>query len=265
MAAALQRFPAIRLHALYVASNHLHAVVTDEDGSLSAFCGFFLGNLAKDVNELVGRLGPVFHRRFSAEPILDDDAVVERITYLVCNPVADRLVSCWRRWPGLLLWAGDGRTTERSFRRLDIGAYAAARRAARSASKVHERDFFKTASLLISDPSDSDGRPFDPDRTRAAVAARSAALGSQTRGQRVLGQFGVVARDPHQRPTHTARSPRPLCHASDIDLRIAFRRAWRTLVAAYRCAAARFRGGETETRFPAFTFPPWRPLVGTAT
>ena len=52
---ALKRFPGIEAHALYVASNHLHVVVTDRDGSLSAFFGYFLGFVAR-----VGAAGPYF-------------------------------------------------------------------------------------------------------------------------------------------------------------------------------------------------------------
>ncbi len=258
MATALERFPAIRLHALYVASNHLHAVVTDADGSLSGFCGFFLGSLAKDVNHMLDRLGPVFHRRFSAEPILDDDALVERIAYLVCNPVADRLTRSWRRWPGVLLWCADGSSNTHSFRRLDGRAYDAARLKV----DVSPKDFSRTAILRISAPTDGHERILDPERIRSAVTARSATLTRALRGQSVLGRDGVSTRRPNDTPTRSKRTPRPLCHGSHFVARDAFRRTWRALVAAYRLAAARLRAGEIDARFPPFTFPPWRPLVG---
>lgn len=258
MATALERYPGIRLHALYVASNHLHAVVTDIDGSLSGFCGFFLGSLAKDVNHLLDRLGPVFHRRFSAEPILDDDAVVERIAYLVCNPVADRLTRSWRRWPGILLWCADGTSNAHSFQRLDVRAYDAARRKA----GVSRKDFFRTSTLRIVNPLDGDEQIISADRIRSAVVARSASLTRALRGQPVLGPDGVADRRTNDTPTRSKRSPRPLCHGSHFVARNAFRRTWRELVAAYRLAAARLRAGEVDARFPPFTFPPWRPLVG---
>lgn len=264
LATALDRFPGIRLHAVYAASNHLHLIVTDLDGSLSTFGGFFLGRLAKDVNQLLDRLGPVFHRRFSAEPILDDDALVERIAYLVCNPIADRLTHTWRRWPGVLYWYEDGSAESHSFQRLDAHAYTAARSAVHSPSSVRQRDFFRTATLRLSKPTGRDGRIVAPGRVRGAVDARAAALTRQLRGQPVLGHTGVLARSPHDRPTRSERSPRPLCHASRLDVREAFRCAWRALVTAYRSAAARLRAGDTGANFPAFTFPPWRPLVSPA-
>ncbi|MFN7955364.1 MAG: hypothetical protein U0610_26810, partial [bacterium] len=160
---ALKRFPGIRAHGLYVASNHVHAVVTDRDGSLSAFCGYFFGKLAKDVNALRERRGPVFHRRFSAEPILDDEAVAERIAYLVCNPIEDRLCEDWREWPGVLLWSQSRKPETFSFRRLNETAYEIARaHAERDGKKVKQEDFFEEEIVTISPVDDGDGGVLDP-------------------------------------------------------------------------------------------------------
>jgi hypothetical protein len=262
LAKALARYPAIRLHAVYAASNHLHAVLTDTDGSLSAFCGYFLGMLARDVNLLHDRLGPVFHRRFSAEPILDDDAVAERIAYLVCNPVEDRLAAGWRHWPGTLLWSQSGAPQTHVFRRLD----AVALRTAKAQSKhtgvpVREQDFVDRETLTIHPVDDDRGHCLDPDRIRTAVERRERSLAETLRGKPVLGPVKALRQDVNASPRHSDRSPRPLCHTSRREIWDEFRVAWRRLVSAYRETAARFRDGDLRVRFPAFTFPPWRPLV----
>ena len=48
---------------------------------------YFESNLAKAVNQIRNRTGTVFHRRYSAEQILDDNALVDRVLYIVMNPV----------------------------------------------------------------------------------------------------------------------------------------------------------------------------------
>ncbi|MBI4817663.1 MAG: hypothetical protein HY791_15485, partial [Deltaproteobacteria bacterium] len=86
LARALRRFPSIRLRAYVFLSNHLHLVLTDERGELSAFCQQLFGNLARETNELRGREGTVFPRRFSAEEIVDDEAFADRVVYTLLNP-----------------------------------------------------------------------------------------------------------------------------------------------------------------------------------
>ncbi len=259
---ALKRFPGVRAHALYVASNHVHFLVTDQDGSLSGFCGYFLGKLAKEVNDLRDRRGPVFHRRFSAEPILDDDAVAERIAYLVCNPIDDRLLEDWREWPGVLLWTKSHEPETFSFRRLNETAYEIAKaNAERVGKKVKQEDYFEEETLTISPVDDGDGSVLDPKAAVRTVERRAQALREQHRGKPYLGVKKILRQDANDAPKRSDQSPRPLCHTTRLALWQEFRELWRSLVTTYREISARFRQGVLRVRFPAFTFPPWRPLI----
>lgn len=259
---ALKRFPGIEAHALYVASNHLHVVVTDRDGSLSAFFGYFLGFVARDVNALRNRRGPVFHRRFSAEPILDADALAERIAYLVCNPLEDRLVADWREWPGVLMWPQSDQPQRYTFQRLDQTSFARARsRAKRGGTHIDRKSFVAKESVTIFPlPDEGSGIP-DANWIRTAVARRAQALRERDSGKRCLGAARIVRQHANALPERSDHSRRPLCHTTRRTLWLEFRALWRTLVSAYREISARFRGGELRARFPAFTFPPWRPLI----
>lgn len=259
---ALRRFPGIHAHAIYVASNHIHSVVTDLDGSLSAFFGYFFGQLAKDVNTLRDRRGPVFHRRFSAEPILDDDAVCERIAYLVCNPIIDRLTHHWREWPGVLLWTKLDQPEVYRFRRPNEPDHGvASSRAARDPKNPKKADRFDEEIVAISPVDDADGRLLDPHAIAHAVEQRVRTAREQLRGKPALGAKGILRQAFNDAPKQPDDSPRPLCHTTRLALWHEFRDLWRTIVSAYREISARFRQGEIRARFPAFTFPPWRPLI----
>ncbi|MFN7956067.1 MAG: hypothetical protein U0610_30425 [bacterium] len=259
---ALKRFPGVHAHAIYVASNHLHACVTDRDGSLSAFVGYFLGQLAKDVNALRERRGPIFHRRFSAEPILDDDAVAERIAYLVCNPIDDRLLEDWREWPGILLWTQSDQPETYRFRRLNETAYDLAKaHAERQGKNIKQEDYFEEETVTISPVDDGDGGVLDPNAIVRAVERRAQALREQHRGKPYLGVKKILRQDANDAPKRSDHSPRPLCHTTRLALWQEFRERWRSLVATYREISERFRQGALRARFPAFTFPPWRPLI----
>src|SRR5262249_5848895 len=95
---ATARFTRIELHGVVMMSNHLHILLVDRASQLSSFMEYFLGHLARAVNEHRGRSGAVFDRRFSAEPILDEDARSARLIYLVANPVDAVLVPSHEQW-----------------------------------------------------------------------------------------------------------------------------------------------------------------------
>lgn len=177
LAKATQRFPGIRVHAAIQLSNHTHLCVTDDDGSLAAFCGYFFGMLARDVNELRDRSGPAFHRRYSAEPLLDREATLQKIAYLVCNPVEAGLVRDWREWPGVLVFTQTRDHETHSYRRLDAIAYRAAKaRAGRERKTVKQSDFWMEGVLILHPFDEGDADILDPAAICDAVDGRQRAL-----------------------------------------------------------------------------------------
>ncbi len=115
LAEAAERFR-VQLIAWVVMSNHYHAVVHDTDGRLPAFLAHFHRNVAKAVNRLRGR----HENMWSAEetcvtylPTPED--VLEKVVYVLTNPVAANLVERAREWPGLhSIGHLDGRSTTHS-------------------------------------------------------------------------------------------------------------------------------------------------------
>jgi REP element-mobilizing transposase RayT len=76
--------PPVEVFAVVVMSNHLHLVVRAPGKNLAAFMGYFLARVAQTLNLLLGRVGPVFPRRYDAQPVLDEEAAAGRIKY-VCG------------------------------------------------------------------------------------------------------------------------------------------------------------------------------------
>src|SRR6185369_15868084 len=75
LARAVSRFD-IELYGFIFASNHVHLLLRARNGALSAFMQYLLGNLVRKVGRLVNWTGALWERRFSAEAVLDDGAVV---------------------------------------------------------------------------------------------------------------------------------------------------------------------------------------------
>lgn len=246
---ALERSPGITLYAVLAMSNHLHMVVRDERGQLPGFMCYYLGNLARSVNAIRGRSGPVFHRRYDATRILDPRAAVHYLAYLVANPVRAGLVERHDQWPGLLLYA---RRTPRQIRFVDInrtGHRHSKRRAGSGSRRGARGDSVDSHASITVHPlpfESHDGAPtllggralfsLDP-KSHALVnsvadtplvldrpAARQFMSASETAyrqvlkterdlrraGCRVTGARKVLTQDPTRVPTQSNNSLRPL-------------------------------------------------------
>src|SRR5262244_2886292 len=95
------RLHGVELFAFSVISNHLHLIVRAPRGNLPRFMQYLLTNISKKVGKLVGWRGSFWERRYSAEPILDETALLERLSYVLSHGVKEGLVRRCRDWPGL--------------------------------------------------------------------------------------------------------------------------------------------------------------------
>jgi putative transposase len=91
----------VEVHALCAMSTHLHLVVTDVQGILPRFLQFFHRIVALGTKVLRKWEGSVWdHEATSVVRLLTHAAVVEKIAYVLANPVAAGLVRHASEWPG---------------------------------------------------------------------------------------------------------------------------------------------------------------------
>jgi REP element-mobilizing transposase RayT len=260
---AQRQFPLLRIIAVCVLSNHLHLVVHDQKGQLAAWASYFLGNLARAVNRLRERSGACFERRYSAEPILDDEALLDRLVYTVTNPVKAGLCSRTDQWPGVVLFARGSQREEIPVSWTDRDQERRERaRAQRRGVTTPGSDSFRVEASLVIDPLFAERGRSRGTRLCLAIEAREAELAAERRraGLRPLGASRVLSQSWHAAPRDPKRAPRPLCHAADPAIREAFREAFCVFVDLFREASARLREG-VSIAFPDWSFPPGRPLV----
>lgn len=296
LARSLSRFEGMALHGAVVLSNHLHLLVCDRRGELSRFMEYFLGNLGRAVNRLRCRSGPCFHRRYDdGGQVLDTVAAVERLAYLVANPVSAGLVARHDDWPGLLLYARD-KPRRHWFVRFDASAWRAARGRRRTRRRVDPAPFHEHVSLTVEPLPfawDADGAALlgatallnltpaagslidtapraIPSRdgyagaNRAALAkVRSVEAAARrhraVEGRSVMGRERILAEPPTARPRRAHASPRPVCHTSLAQARALFAAAIQLFRKAYTTAAIAFH-----RRAPGVAFPPFSLLPGGA-
>ena len=200
---ALKRYPGIKLYAAVQMSNHFHFVLKDTSSELASFMRYFEANLAKATNQLRKRSGPVFHRRYSAEPILDEAAFDDRILYTVMNPVRAGLVRIHERWPGVVLLA-KREPSKHVFKWFDQTKYDRQRKQQIVRPKeAYLRKIKIKVAPIPNEEALSNAIKEDEERTREL-----------RKGFGVLGIRKVLKQDPFSAPHSPKKSPRPKCHTT---------------------------------------------------
>jgi putative transposase len=241
LAVAARRY-GIQLHAFCVMSNHYHLVLTDPHARLPSFLQFLDGLAGRAINALLGRKeafwGP---DSYSAVELAGPEAVLDKTTYTLANPVAAGLVRRGRRWPGL--WSSPD----------SIGAPGCL---VKRPNHFFDPDGTMPASVtltLSTPPGFASPAAFrDPLTSALSVAEDEAA--------RTSGPFLGIPRILKQRWSARASSPEPL---GRLNPRVAGRNKWKRIerlarlasfLADYRAALQDWRAGRRDALFPAGTY-----------
>jgi REP element-mobilizing transposase RayT len=92
----------LEIYALIFLSNHFHFLLRDNKGTLSEFMGYFQGNVAKAINEKLGRKGDFWAREYD-DVLVDDQSdldFLDRYAYILCNSVKAGLTDKAEDWFG---------------------------------------------------------------------------------------------------------------------------------------------------------------------
>lgn len=243
----------ILVHAVTLMSTHEHLIVTDTQGRLPLFLRKHHRLVSLGTKSLRKWEGPTWDtEQTSVVRLLTEQAVVEKIAYVMANPVQAGLVRHARDWPGITVLPQElGRRTWQLTR---PHAYFCA----------NNPQWPETVELSISVPPVYEARRRAED-LRKAVGHELERLERLThqqmkkRGWRFLGAARVCRLSPYRRATSfeqlRSRSPtlavgrgqRKVFFAAAAELR-AFRKA-------YREALAKWRAGRRSVVFPQGT---WR-------
>ncbi len=245
LAVAAKRY-GIVLHAACVMSNHYHLVLTDLRAELPRFCQFLDGLLARVLNASYGRWESFWApASYSAVRLVSAEDVVEKVGYVLANPVAAGLVSHGGEWPGL--WTAPERIG---------GGGEIVQRPERFFSKegtMPEREVLAFAVPAGFVSAEAFRQAVE---VRTAELERAAAKKLESEGKRFVGARRV------QRQKHTDR-PGAGERRRGLNPRIAAADKWKRVEAlgrliefqrAYREALARLQRGARRVVFPPGTY-----------
>jgi REP element-mobilizing transposase RayT len=245
LAVAAERY-GILLHAFCVLSNHYHLVVTDPHARLPEFHRYLDGLVARATNCCLGRWESFWDPdSYSAVRLETASDVLDKMVYVLANPVAAGLVRHGSEWPGL--WS-DPRL---------IGASPTA--------VDRPREFFRekgpmppSAQLQLAPPPgfESDEFLVQALRQQLGEAEHRAAAKLAGEGRSVLGAARVLAQKPRSRPApgepRRALSPRLACRNKWGRIEALLRLA--EFGRAYRDALRAWKAGVRDVLFPPGTW-----------
>jgi REP element-mobilizing transposase RayT len=256
--AVQQSAGSVRLHAFTFASNHFHLLVWARGAALASFMQYLRSNLSKKVGRLVDWSGGFWERRYSAEPVLDDTALVGRLRYVLAHGVKEGLVERSSEWPGLTCLPqllGPARRLFQWFNWTKRWSKRGSEDMAGARGRFAE-EWAEPVELEVTPLPCWKGLGEEERQHAVRGLVEEVEAEARARDKPVLGASTVRAQHPHTRPERLKRSPRPLGHASTRQALRELREQYRTFVAAFREAAARWMRGDFSAPFPLFSFPP---------
>jgi REP element-mobilizing transposase RayT len=241
LALAAKRY-GIRIHSFCVLSNHSHIVLSDPHARLPAFQQYLDSLVALALNTFHGRCENFWAPDTYSAVMLGSTAdVIDKITYVLANPVAAGLVRHGRQWPGL--WSApeqidtviEVRRPEHFF---DAGG-----------------SLPKTVSLKLSRPRGFDSTKAFRRDLSTSLADREQKAARACEG-RFLGIAKVLAQPSSSRPRsiEPRRGLNPRIGAGDKWKRIELLQDLADFLRAYRDAWLARRSGRLGTIFPFGTY-----------
>lgn len=240
------------VHAVNLMSTHSHLVLTDPHGQMSPFNRQLNRLVSLGTKVLRKWEGPVWdHDRPSVVELLTEQAMIEKLAYVITNPVTAGLVRQAQDWPGLTVRPQDlGRRTLR-VRRPDVFF------------DPNNPQWPESIELRLSLPPVLEEQ-YSATRVRQAVGEeverleRQARQEARARNWRIYGADRIRRMSPYQR----AKSLEPLrdrnpTFATGRGQGAVFLRAVQALRAfrwAYREALRRWKEGVRDVWFPAGTW-----------
>lgn len=253
----------IHLYGVVALSNHMHMLLRAPRGNLADFMAYVNGQIATNVNRLLGRKHQLWSRRYAAAPVLDEKAELERLGYLLANPanagVADSIVE----WIGVSSAPFLFQQDEQRFVCFDRTAWYEAGRPEDigpflSTAVLAHKLLPQFLNLQMKRVQRKVRRAIKAQLKPLPVVEMKSAIDPAFRARRTLLCRTVV---PPERPDASKknprkRSPQPLFHTTHAPLGHLYRQWYRVFCAAYKTSALEYRAGNTDVEFPSGSFAP---------
>jgi REP-associated tyrosine transposase len=93
----------IELHGFVIMSNHIHMIISDKYGTIPFFLRDFFSLTAKSLNKKLKKTQSIWSSsRPGITRLITPQDVINKMVYILANPVKAHIVKKHSRWPGLI-------------------------------------------------------------------------------------------------------------------------------------------------------------------
>jgi REP element-mobilizing transposase RayT len=257
LARALARY-GVEVHAFFYASNHYHLIISiPAVWDMAAFMAYLNGNTAREAARLVDWTGRFWSRRYRSIEILDDEAQVERMEYILSQGVKDGLIAHPTDWPGATCVHALLDDTPIPGIWVDRTALYHARR---TNPALTEDDFTEPTSFELTP------LPVWAHLTHAERRIRIEALidkvvaegekKNREENRTPMGPHAMQHVNPHDSPSSPKTGNAPRAHWRDPSYWFDHAIRFKAFLDEYREASTLYLRGKTDVTFPDDCFPP---------
>ena len=265
---ALEKYgQGLKVFAFIFLSNHFHILVRDTMGTLARFMCYFEANVARAINEIIGRKGTFWQDNYDDKIVDGEKKFWGAYTYVTCNAVKAGLVNTAKEWIG---WSSydHALTGERySFTAINRNRYNKASRNRKE--KPDPKQYEETYSFCLETPLGLEGKGIEEqaEDILPRIAEQEAAFQDARDDKPPLGTDGIQGQSPFDRPCTSERKPKRR-FACDSNEKLHERlEGFREFVGKYADVHEQFRKNLKTTapfhnQWPVGSYPPgrWRPI-----
>jgi hypothetical protein len=256
---AQRKYPDYSLLDFTLMGNHPHHVMRTTTTRPAEVLRYIHAPIARWVNKLHRRRGPVFGQRYDDKALLDSPATLNALLYSAANPVRAHLTERAEQWMGLSTWRAIAAGEEE----LRVSWFDEARWRRRGAKEGQRERFMRTAVVKLGVPFEWEQLDADAlERERASLRARMREIEADCARERAAANASpaqpetTLSQDPRGRPALASlRRPRERA-AGAPPLVERHREEYQVVLPVYWRQSAIFRSGEF-VAFPDGTYPPW--------
>jgi len=226
-------------------SNHFHMQAKDTEGTLAEFMWFFEGNVAKAINEHLGRTGAHFWQGHYDDQIIEGERTFwKKYFYVLANAVKSGLVNSTKEWIGWNSLSMALTEKEFSITGLNKTRFHNSTRGNNKKKKT-DKEFQDTFTFKLAIP------PMLEDKTKkerrkiikSMLKQAEKYYISSRKNKRPLGVKKVLQQVYTEKPKRPSKRPKKRFACDTKKDEIMFMKIYREFVHAYKTAYVSYRSG----------------------
>ncbi len=264
MARAIHRY-GVKLFGVVWMGNHAHLLLQAPMQNFADFMCYLNGQIAANVNRYLGRQHQLWARRAAVAQVLDETEELEKLGYILANPLNAGIASAVDNWPGLSSATFFTSGQVQRFLCFDRTSWHKKGRPDNIAPFLSTVELRHELLPQLQGLGEKERRRLINKLIKAKTKSSSTSTYEREQDSSLSVRTQLVLRTvlPTDRPESAKRNPRkrspqPLCHTTNPLLRKLYKQGYREFRLAYKTASIEYRKGNTNVEFPPGAFPPSR-------